>query len=155
MCLIVERKKEGNRITATEDITCYKVLKVMPSGLYFTPYMETRVYPSELTGEYTFDAHGAYFSNEAYDFKNDNEIHNGFIHTFCYYSDAYGLAKTLSEGSYINEYAVWKCIIPKGTEFYWGYDKVTFKRAYAANKIKFTKEIIKTQNYVPKIVKSL
>lgn len=132
MCLYT---KESLFSTATEDITCYKILTVDSGGKFETPYQHTPVDNDVILGEKPFDAKGfpsiyeqwnvcSFFS--AREFKYF--VTSGMIHT--YVSKPWVFPNT----------CLFECIIPKGTRFTFGIDSCG-DYCFASEKFVFKKQI--------------
>ncbi len=120
MCLLI--KKETYRTKATEDIVCYKVVKLKQT--YFNNYYVTYYFDCvvELGKTYT-----SYLRREKLHYHYI--VHKG-LHTFKNLDDAKEFVKTRLKTSII------KCIIPKGSWFFEGNFDV-FLPSYASSKLKY------------------
>lgn len=114
MCLSL--KKNYSVKTADKDIVCYKVMVG-----YRTPYMDTPLPEEILSGDAYFYAEGALdIRRSIFDFK----LNGGAIHTYTSYRSA------LHDANYMRIYehrcgvCIYKCIIPKGCEYYKGTTEV-------------------------------
>lgn len=140
MCLLVpkDRKEE----VLEKDLICYKVLafsRLLPH--YYTPYTHFHVEP--LRGS-RIKAIGC---EESYEHAFGVTISGGFIHCM---GDLNGAEKLVEElkhefgGLVDEEYVIFKCIIPKGTEVFIGKTYFDFRKytAIAAKEIEFIEEVI-------------
>ena len=137
MCLFTEEREP--RI-ADRDITCYKIVSVR-GGKYYTPYVKRRIQKRYIIGRDLYCAHGELniknCSNAfyvAHRFANNNQffaIGKGFIHT------CGGTAEEAFKhvGS---DQQLFECIIPKGTEYYVGYEGYVL----ASKVIRFVRHIV-------------
>jgi hypothetical protein len=140
MCLYCWRK---NPKIAKKDIVCYKVLLHLGEGAYITPYAERRLTLAEKRGQVDFVANGNKsiaknligLDRWYYRYK----VNKGYIHTFKNRKDAVeemiDWRTTCKKTPY-----VFKCIIPKGTEYYKG----TFgdvSKSYCSDKIRIIEKV--------------
>lgn len=119
MCLC---SKTGKKI-AKHDIVCYKALFKL-AGDYYTPVRWKKVANAVLTGSRLF--RGGLFRQ-----KHTNDgvtvIEGGYIHVY----------KNLKRCRFLYEKcACFKCVIPKGTEYWVGSGS-----ELAARKIRFVKQV--------------
>lgn len=133
MCLRIET----DRVTANEDIPCYKVVCWL-RGVYFTPYSNAIIDDECITNEKPFIAEGI---KEVRLDTRGAWVGEGQIHTFKNLDEAGWLAKRISLTTKNLITKVFSCIIPKGTEFFLGIDESTDSKAYCSDKIIFKKEI--------------
>lgn len=122
MCLTIFASKEVNEgkiepIIADHDIVCYKVLNYNFGGDNSKPFFES-IY------QYMRIQLGKRYNNRqsadvVVDHEDDDDIeysvNGGFYHSFEYLTDA---IEEMYESC--NAAVVVKCIIPKGTEYYYG-----------------------------------
>ena len=141
---------------AEKDMECYKVVKYV-SGAIMTPYMNLPLQPEIIEGRQLLCANDIkkVIFNETYSL---NEVTCGYIHTFSSMAEAKQCI--LHENVEFNfpyldiTLVAFKCIIPKGTEYYVGYCEngtyynVLYKdkkymplNSYASESIKFVREI--------------
>ena len=120
MCLITSN---NTSYIAERDIICYKVL----NGRY-TPYRNIKVNILQLLGLMPFKAEGFI---DIYPNVFGYIIEGGMIHTFVNENEA------IDANAYHIKDRVYKCIIPKGTEYFISSDK----EEYCSKKIKFVKRI--------------
>jgi hypothetical protein len=137
MCL----QNVGPQKVATEDIVCYKVVKVKNG--FLTPYMEQEVVIGET---YTSEIHHTGGSEEYSVLFRETGCSSRVridkaLHSFA------DLADTADEifwweGVDIDSYKVVECIIPKGSIYYegtFGTGGTSVARCYASNCIKYIK----------------
>lgn len=137
MCLYT---KNRNAFVAEEDIVCYKILiKTKIPFVYKTPIVGTKLikFPNIKT---TFKAKGNHIIHLApiHPTLSGNDIYEvagGFIHT---YKNLEGV-KSLLERNCFENFTVFKCIIPKGTNYYKSVNEL--EDEYASEKIKILEEI--------------
>ena len=122
MCLY---STTGNKI-AERDIVCYKVLSYW-YGKYYTPIMRKRVKDAVLTGRRLF--RGGLF-RQKHKYTDYISIEGGYIHVYSTFMNCrwYG---------FCGERCCYKCIIPKGTEYWVSNDR----KEFAARKIRFVKQV--------------
>lgn len=142
---------------AEKDLECYKVVK-MAYGQALTPYMNMPIGTDAIEGKDFFCANDVKRTsfNDCYSL---NEVRCGYIHTFTSLDEAARcvLCESLRDYSYSYAYiklVIFKCIIPKGTEYFTGYaENGTYYNilcrnkngmplnSYASERIKFVREI--------------
>lgn len=147
---------------AENDIECYKVVK-MVCGQPLTPYMNLPIEKDVIDGKNCFcanDVKKAIFN----DLYSLNEVGGGYIHTFSSAEEAKQciLYNTTTFDFIYNgiAFVIFKCIIPKGTEYYSGYcengnhynflykDRRNMPlNSYASEKIKFVEELTVTKAF--------
>ena len=128
MCLTV-RNNNCFRY-ASEDIVCYKVLRLVKEiNRYVTPYRLIGIPDEVLDGKAPFKALGKCRTRYAYD---ECTINGGYIHTFANYP------KEWVDNHRIG-YVVFRCVIPKGTRYAKGY--FCGVDAYASKEIMFIEEM--------------
>ena len=145
MCLYVKRVSKllgAKPNIAQHDIPCYKIviLKELLSVKHYWPVYYGKEIPLEvINGEkdYYADKQELPYNKLLipYD-SNEDEVHGGYIHT-------HGTAESTDlEQCCLDkeeDYRIFKCIIPKGTEYFEG--KYMLNISYASRKIRFVKEI--------------
>jgi len=149
MCLFT---KDVYPSVAKNDIECYKVVKIV-CGQPLTPYMNMPIEKDVIDGKNYFcanDTKNAIFN----DLYSLNEVRGGYIHTFSSAEEAKQCILYNISTSYLFYYdiasVIFKCIIPKVTEYYSGYcengnnynflyrDRKNMPlNSYASEKIKF------------------
>jgi hypothetical protein len=141
MCLRVQ----SELLTAAEDVVCYKVIKEFDFGRNrgYSLFMDARIYDDEINGYMPYVP--AFLDNSDY-YIEDGCARNGYIHT---YANIIGAEKCANEfkkqcsSNYPYDIVIYKCIIPKGQQYYSGSDQYTWCDAYASKQIYF-KEKVKT-----------
>ena len=139
MCLYCWRK---NPRIAKKDIVCYKVLIHLGSGAYVTPYTQRHLTYAEKKGKLDFVATGdkitlvnlVGLSRFFFRYK----VSKGYIHTFKNKADA--AIEMADWRRHKNPPYVFKCIIPKGTEYYKGIFGRTMK-SYCSDKIRIIEKV--------------
>ena len=127
MCLVKNKKYHPfNRpLIAKEDIVCYKKLGQDGENIYTTPCTDTQVPIECIQNKIPFKAQ--ILSKFKFIWKHvfgfGRFVEDGFIHSF-------------QEDDGYSNYAVFKCIIPKGTKYFVGYDGV-----YASEQIVFIEQL--------------
>ena len=126
MCLIT---KQSESKIASEDITCYKVLLLTSDNFYISPhrhftFFENQVNPNKVfkakKSWWTINIHGddlkpTYIDNEPVSY----ELNSGFFHMYKDYDSAVKAIKRLVPREK-ESYAVFECVIPKGSHYYEG-----------------------------------
>jgi len=140
MCLFSRIKTN-----AKKDLICYKIIERYKNFYgeycYKTPFQGTPVSIKVIEGqEFKPDP----FISIGADRKSDGhyEVYDGFIHSYKTRWKARKMAKYIRETLFKGEdrwYDVYKCIIPKGTEYFDGVDENGFG-AYASKSIKIIKK---------------
>jgi hypothetical protein len=123
MCLY---STTGKKI-AERDIVCYKVLSYW-HGKYYTPVMGKKVKDAVLTGRRLF--RGGLFRQKR-KFTNYISIEGGYVHV-------YSTLMNCHRYWFCGGCRYYKCIIPKGTE-YWVNDD---GKEFAARKIRFVERVV-------------
>lgn len=145
MCLYVKRvsKQLGAKPNiAQHDIPCYKIviLKELLSVKHYWPVFFGKEIPLEvINGEkdYYADKQEIPYNKLLIIFNyEEDEVHGGYIHT---YGAAEGADVSYHCLDKEEDYRIFKCIIPKGTEYFEG--EYAANIAYASRKIRFVKEI--------------
>jgi hypothetical protein len=122
MCLY---STTGKKI-AEHDIVCYKVLAYW-DGEYYTPVMYKKVKDVVLTGRRLF--RGGLF-NQKHKYTNSISIEGGYVHV-------YSTIMNCRCHWFCGACRYYKCIIPKGTEYWVSSDG----KEFAAKKIRFVKQV--------------
>lgn len=137
MCLYTKQRQQK---TAKTDKTVFKVI-VLRNSQAFTPYLDEPIPYETLNGQKAFKAKGK--TKKLIDFFGFS-IDGGNIHTYATAADAWNNVNHASEWG---QPAVYECIIPKGTKYYYGYTYGNTP-SYASKQIRFVKRL---QNpYAPK-----
>jgi hypothetical protein len=116
-------------MVADDDIVCYKVLRLnRENNHFYTPFRNTLVPYAVLEGKRDFVADGIVEFSASHGFFT---VRMGAIHV---YTEREVAMKHIGPDETVR-----KCVIPKGTEFVFGYDDFNCC-GFAAKKIKFIKE---------------
>lgn len=125
MCLYV---KSNHYCVAENDIECYKFFEMLRGGRIASPYYHDCIWkPGELkVKKQSFQV-------------SMSMVGEGFFHSFVHYNVA------LSCGAYFimgtnSALTIWKCVIPKGAEYYYGLTAGNFP-SYASRALKLVEEI--------------
>ena len=150
MCLHLKKGEEGIKVSK-ENITCYKVLfRNIISGDYLTPVQAYPIEHDVVDGSVELYAIGqrnvclgnAFCSKTFVKDELETIVKGGFIHTCATKKDLNDyvdfLRKILSNAAVSCE--AFKCVIPKGTEYYKGMDD-SKRKSYASHCIKFVEKI--------------
>ena len=150
MCLYV-KDKEPN--IAKCDITCYKVVlrqsRPDSDDEYYSPYRYEPISGECIDGSKNMEP-GEIMApknvcldetNYFFGIKYTAYIEGCMIHTYMHKQHAIKDAEHLENhwGAHLQNYDVYECIIPKGTEYYEGTDSEY--RGYASKAIKFIKKV--------------
>ena len=143
MCLYI---KDTKTQIARNDITCYKVMMKRRNGAVCTPFKLSHPSPDVLSGYANFKASRTNISaNKLIESINVNswfykhntdytsQVGEGFIHTYMFASHA--VEDMGIECFARKDYLLYKCVIPKGTEYVVG-DNGSYP-CYASREIKF------------------
>ena len=143
MCLYIKVIKTQ---IAKNDITCYKVMMKQRNGAVCTPFRLIRPNPDVLSGYASFKASHANIpahkllesiNVESWFYKHNTdyaaEVSIGFIHTYMFASHA--VQDMGTECFARKEYLLYRCVIPKGTEYFVG--EYGCYPCYASREIKF------------------
>ena len=122
MCLY---STTGKKI-AEHDIVCYKVLYYW-NDKYYTPIMHKKVKDAVLTGRRLFRG-GLFRQKNKY--TNSISIEGGYVHV-------YSTRMNCNCDWFCGKYRYYKCIIPKGTEYWISHDG----KEFAARKIRFVEQV--------------
>lgn len=142
MCLYTLQYKQKK---ADSDKTVFKIV-VFRDSQAFTPYTGTPIPYETLNGQKPFEANGK--TEKLPDFSGFS-IESGNIHTYAIAADAWQVVRFLPKEW--GQPAVYECIIPKGTAYYYG---ITYGKtpSYASKQIRFVKRL---QNpYEPKPIQT-
>lgn len=131
MCLYTTQDKQ---ITAETDKTVFKIV-VFKGSQAFTPYTSTPIPYETLNGQKPFKANGKTKKMRHF---SAFLIEDGNIHTYATAADAWNIIPYLKKE--FGQPAVYECIIPKGTAYYYGH---TFGKrpSYASKQIRFVKRL--------------
>ena len=132
MCLYTKDPKVK---IAKRKIVCYKVLSKTNNSIsdieFMTPYQHTYIDNDIINGKKDFEAKGSVDITDSFDAVAFYHLNGGCIHTYKRRKDAKWCG---------SEQSVFKCIIPKGTEYYEGESLCGYEN-YASKKIRFIKQI--------------
>lgn len=135
MCLLT---KHSEPLTAGNDITCYKILVKINKNEFITPYKYSVINDTKKTFVASGDDKATFFFT-----MNDvtyYEVNGGFIHTYSSINDAIYVRHIIEEEQVNRAKAViFKCVIPKGTDYYPGMHGTIF--GYAAKQINFINQV--------------
>lgn len=149
MCLEVRTLTGKIRVrTARKDIPCLKIVE-MRGGLCYTPYMRTLIPQSTLEGKNEFLAESNHMTAPYRLSGTRYALRGGYVHTYAFTGRA---NETLTdEAEYLCDshgktytIVVYRCVIPKGTEFVKGRtrrDKTRGDKSYASKAIRFTEKL--------------
>lgn len=140
MCLYTTQDKQ---LTAEADKTVFKVV-VFRASQAFTPYTDTPISYETLNGQKPFKANG---KTQKYPDFFGFSINGGNIHTYATAAQAFAIAPLLKEWG---QPAVYECIIPKGTKYYYGSAYSKNSPAYASKQIRFVKRLHSPYESKPK-----
>jgi hypothetical protein len=131
MCLYTTQDKQ---LTAETDKTVFKVV-VFRDSQVFTPYTDTPISYETLNGQKPFKANGKTQKRpDLFCFS----IEGGNIHTYATAAQAFAIVPFLPKKW--GQPAVYECIIPKGTKYYYGH-AINKTPAYASKRIRFVKRL--------------
>lgn len=131
MCLYTTQDKS---ITAETDKTVFKIV-VFRDSQAFTPYTNTPIPYEIINGQKPFKANGR--TQKEADFFGFS-IEGGNIHAYATAAEAFAIAPFVSLLG--GQPAVYECIIPKGTKYYYG-QAINKTPAYASKQIRFIKRL--------------
>ena len=127
MCLFKDKKfhPHNRPLVAKEDIVCYKKLRQVCNTAYITPCTDTLIPIECIQDKVPFKAQIIFklkfIWNHIFGFGNC--VEDGFIHSFQTHTES-------------RRYITFKCIIPKGTKYFIGYEG-----DYASEKIIFLEKL--------------
>ena len=153
MCLIT---KQSDAKIASKDITCYKVLLKLENEInntifYVSPFwhftyfsnrtdLDNKVFKAEKTygleSVHGDDLKPTYIDNEPVSY----ELNSGFFHMYKDYDSAVKAIKRLVPREK-ESYAVFECVIPKGSRYYEGFTSIYLLPSIASDKLKIVKQI--------------
>jgi hypothetical protein len=151
MCLYT--KANAAPKVAEKDIECYKFLIHFDKVGYKTPCQYTVLNDNIVEGKTDFKAKGLQRITKTgrHDTHNNIcrtyiEVGSGFIHTFITLSDAETFVKKWQSVSLDRAWTpcvIFKCVIPKGTEYYKGYLSTINGKddCYASPRIRFVEKV--------------
>lgn len=145
MCLFLT-KNNSKQITATEDITCYKIFLLDEN-----PYLNDKITFISLFQNYKYQPYTLYQNKEKIEkipiVENDfmppeftHIICGGYFHSFANYADAKTYINYFNYFFNNKNYTIIQCIIPKNTKYYKGIFEDSFL-SYASKSIYITNNI--------------
>lgn len=135
MCLYIG---ENQPKIAKRSIVCYKVVRAY-NGLYYTSLMNYPITSYYNIKGYKFvDVNSDWILNYVFNSYGEQVILRGVIHTF------QNLADAKSECDVKFHEHIFKCVIPKGTEYIKGDSLCSFNRikSYGSKSIRFVEKIV-------------
>lgn len=126
--------KQRQQKTADRDIIIFKVV-VFKDSQAFTPYTNTPIPYEILNGQKPFKANGR--TQKKPDFFGFS-IEGGNIHAYATAADAWSIIRFFPKEW--GQPAVYECIIPKGTKYYYGCE-INKTHSYASKQIRFVKRL--------------
>ena len=150
MCLVT---KQSQSKIASKDITCYKVLlklenEISNTVFYVSPVrhftyfsnrtdLNNKVFKAEkaywLENSPDDDLKPTYIGNEPVSY----ELNSGFFHM---YKDYDSVVKAIINAP-LESYAIFECVIPKGSRYYEGFTSIYILPSIASDKLKIVKQI--------------
>ena len=122
MCIFVQDKKLK---IAEKDIICYKVLK--RKSLYDSTPVSPYHYEMEWDFDKVFTAPEPKWPLDYSKYHRGWFTNDGYFYSYQDYSDAYELLKKMSWDGSAMMYMIVKCTIPKGTQYYEGFQASPFQ----------------------------
>lgn len=140
MCLRIVSK--GKQIPIAEnDTTCYKVLSTWRKPNTDIETLQSPIFPGLETWEIGKTTTVSSQNNGPTQLS-PTTIHGGFLHSFKFFEDAVRF-KGAANPDFGKTLHLYKCVIPKGTSYYAGYDDC-FVIGYASKSLKILEEVSKT-----------
>ena len=153
MCLVT---KQSQSKIASKDITCYKVLLKLENEInntvfyvspvrHFTYFsnrtdLNNKVFKAEkaygLENSPDDDLEPTYIDNEPVSY----ELNSGFFHMYKDYDSAVKAIKRLVPREK-ESYAVFECVIPKGSHYYEGVTSTYLLPSIASDRLKIVKQL--------------
>ena len=146
MCLITEQLKPK---IASKDITCYKILLLTSGNFYISPYRHFTFFENQVNPKKVFKAKKSWWTINIHgdDLEpfNDNGIdaftlNSGVFHMYKDYDSAVKAIKWLVPREK-ESYAIFECVIPKGSRYYEGFTSIYRLPSIASDKLKIVKQI--------------
>lgn len=151
MCLFTNQKMAK---VAKKDIVCYKVVKLSSyDGIYRSPFMHTPL-DKTLDGKQAYGKIVYNWGRSTYEtISRDNPyedkpkfsyiVEDGAIHSYKNLNGAKRLVKFFGKRDNEDEYHIFECIIPIGSDYYVGNENMNGGGpiCYASDKVKFIKEV--------------
>ena len=146
MCLVTEQLKSK---IAFEDITCYKVLLLTSDNFYISPHRHFTFFENQVNPNKVFKAKKSWWTinihGDDLELINDNGIdaftlNSGFFHMYKDYDSAVKAVKILVPREK-ESYAVFECVIPKGSRYYEGVTSIYLLPSIESDRLKIVKQI--------------
>ena len=146
MCLVT---KQSESKIASEDITCYKVLLLTSDNFYISPHRHFTFFENQVNPNKVFKAKKSWWTinihGDDLELINDNGIYaftlnSGFFHMYKDYDSAVKAIKRLVPREK-ESYAIFECVIPKGSRYYEGFTSIYLLPSIASDKLKIVKQI--------------
>ena len=151
MCLFTNQQMAK---VAKKDIVCYKVVKRRCDGIYETPFRHTPLgktldgkqeYGLIVYNNWSRSGFGTISRDNIYEDKPKFSyvVEDGAIHSYKKLSGAKRLVKFFTRRGFEDEYHIFECIIPAGSDYYVGKENAdgTGFICYASGCIKFVERI--------------
>lgn len=153
MCLVTNQSQSK---IASKDITCYKVLlklenEISNTVFYVSPVrhfiyfsnrtdLNNKVFKAEkaygLENSPDDDLEPTYIDNEPVSY----ELNSGFFHMYKDYDSAVKAIKRLVPREK-ESYAIFECVIPKGSRYYEGVTSIYLLPSIASDRLKIVKQL--------------
>ena len=146
MCLVTEQLKPK---IASKDITCYKILLLTSDNFYISPYRHFTFFENQVNPKKVFKAKKSWWTinihGDDLEVFNDNGIdaftlNSGVFHMYKDYDSAVKAIKWLVPREK-ESYAIFECVIPKGSRYYEGFTSIYRLPSIASDKLKIVKQI--------------
>ena len=146
MCLITNQLKSK---IASKDITCYKILLLTSDNFYISPYRHFTFFENQVNPKKVFKAKKSWWTinihGDDLEVINDNGIdaftlNSGVFHMYKDYDSAVKAIKWLVPREK-ESYAIFECVIPKGSRYYEGFTSIYRLPSIASDKLKFIKQL--------------
>ena len=146
MCLVTEQLKPK---IASKDITCYKILLLTSDNFYISPYRHFTFFENQVNPKKVFKAKKSWWTinihGDDLELFNDNGIdaftlNSGVFHMYKDYDSAVKAIKWLVPREK-ESYAIFECVIPKGSRYYEGFTSIYRLPSIASDKLKFIKQL--------------
>ena len=146
MCLITEQLKPK---IASKDITCYKILLLTSDNFYISPYRHFTFFENQVNPKKVFKAKKSWWTinihGDDLELFNDNGIdaftlNSGVFHMYTDYDSAVKAIKWLVPREK-ESYAIFECVIPKGSRYYEGFTSIYLLPSIASDRLKIVKQI--------------
>lgn len=143
MCTIVKSRISKR---SEEDLVCYKILEIeFGNKNYQTPYTYFPVSTDIINGKEPLIAENKESLRKT-QFESGTywSVNGGYIHTYMDLECAKNKILTLRETYDTSIFNLFKCIIPKGTKYYVGFNDgflIEEAESYASEKISFVEQV--------------